>query len=568
MTLPPGSDCESKAVMAGLVPATHADEAPSACVPGISRVRPQGPGWSGGVGDRDEPGHDGAIATAPSAGRSTVSFSSKTWGLPRLADFGILRRAARFCLPVGALPFGDIGTPQLPLGRLLRLSLFQVSVGMALVLLNGTLNRVMVIELGLPASLVAFLIALPLVFAPFRALIGFRSDHHRSVIGWRRIPYIWIGTLCQFGGFALMPFGLLVLSQNDPATARAGHLGLALAFILVGAGLHTVQTAGLALATDLAPPSARPRVVAMLYGMLLVGMVVSGLLFGWLLSDFSAVRLIRVVHGAALATFLLNTIGVWHQETRTAFRPGQAERKPTLAESWRALRQDRRPGRLFVALALGTAAFGMQDILLEPYGGQVFGLTVSGTTLLTALLAAGTLGGFALAARMLGRGSDPHLLGALGLFAGIPAVVTLVFAGALHSVALFACGTAAVGFGGGLFAVGTLTAAMALGGDIRNGLALGLWGAVQATAAGLAIAAGGGLRDLVGTVAVSGALGSALAETSSGYGVVYHVEIGLLFAGLAVIGPLVRFQPHPDHARRRQASGHQAAAGGLARHPL
>ncbi len=146
--------------------------------------------------------------------------------LPRLADFSVLRRAARFCLPFGALAFGDIGTPELPLGRLLRLSLFQVSVGMALVLLNGTLNRVMVIELGLPASLVALLIALPLVVAPFRALIGFRSDNHRSVIGWRRIPYIWIGTLLQFGGFALMPFGLLVLSQNDPRPPRPGILGL------------------------------------------------------------------------------------------------------------------------------------------------------------------------------------------------------------------------------------------------------------------------------------------------------------------------------------------------------
>ena len=487
---------------------------------------------------------------------------------PRLADFGVLRRAARFCLPFGALAFGDVGTPELPLGRLLRLSLFQVSVGMALVLLNGTLNRVMVIELGLPASLVALLIALPLVVAPFRALIGFRSDNHRSVIGWRRIPYIWIGTLLQFGGFALMPFGLLVLSQNDPSTSMAGHLGLGLAFILVGAGLHTVQTAGLALATDLAPASARPRVVAMLYAMLLVGMVVSALLFGWLLADFSAVRLIRVVHGAAVATFLLNTIGVWHQETRTAFRPGSAEPAPTLRRAWGALRQDRRPGRLLVALALGTAAFGMQDILLEPYGGEVFGLSVSGTTLLTALLAAGTLGGFALAARMLGRGSDPHLPAALGLFAGIPAVATLVFAGAMHSVGLFACGTAAIGFGGGLFAVGTLSAAMALGGDIRNGLALGLWGAVQATAAGLAIAAGGGLRDLVGGFAASGVLGPALAEASSGYGVVYHVEIGLLFAGLAAIGPLVRFAPHPEHARRHEAAGRQTAAGGLARHPL
>ena len=98
------------------------------------------------------------------------------------------------------LPFADAATVELPLGRLLRLSLFQVSVGLTVVLLIGTLNRVMIVELGVPAWLVAVMISLPLVFAPFRALVGFRSDTHRSVLGWRRVPYIWMGTLIQFGG--------------------------------------------------------------------------------------------------------------------------------------------------------------------------------------------------------------------------------------------------------------------------------------------------------------------------------------------------------------------------------
>jgi len=97
-----------------------------------------------------------------------------------------------------ALPFADAASKELPLGRLLRLSLFQVSVGMALVLLNGTLNRVMIVELGVSAWLVALMIALPLVFAPLRALIGFRSDWHKSAFGWRRVPYIWFGTMMQF----------------------------------------------------------------------------------------------------------------------------------------------------------------------------------------------------------------------------------------------------------------------------------------------------------------------------------------------------------------------------------
>jgi BCD family chlorophyll transporter-like MFS transporter len=95
----------------------------------------------------------------------------------------------------------------------LRLSLFQLTGGMAFVLLNGTLNRVMIVEMSVPASLVAVMVALPLLFAPLRALVGFRSDTHRSAIGWRRVPYIWMGSLVQFGGLAIMPFALLVLSS-------------------------------------------------------------------------------------------------------------------------------------------------------------------------------------------------------------------------------------------------------------------------------------------------------------------------------------------------------------------
>jgi BCD family chlorophyll transporter-like MFS transporter len=120
------------------------------------------------------------------------------------------------------LPFADVATDDLPLSRLLRLSLFQVSVGIMLVLLVGTLNRVMIVELKVPASLVAIMISLPLLFAPFRALIGYRSDTHRSHLGWRRVPYMWMGTMLQFGGLSMMPFALLVLSgagqsSNAPA---------------------------------------------------------------------------------------------------------------------------------------------------------------------------------------------------------------------------------------------------------------------------------------------------------------------------------------------------------------
>lgn len=439
------------------------------------------------------------------------------------------------------LPFADAASRELPLGRLLRLSLFQVSVGMAVVLLTGTLNRVMIVELWVPAWLVALMVSLPLVFAPFRALIGFKSDTYRSFLGWRRVPYIWYGSLLQFGGLAIMPFALLVLSGDTRGGSPVwGQFGSALAFLLVGAGMHTTQTAGLALAGDLAKDENRPRVVALLYVMLLVGMVFSAIVLGALLDEFSPKRLIQVVQGAAVLTIALNMIALWKQEARDPKRTAHHLPRPTFRDAWRAFISGGRSKRLLVAVALGAAAFSMQDILLEPYGGEILQLSVGATTTLTALLAGGTLLGLALAARQLSRGQDPHRLAGFGGVIGVFAFSAIIFSAPMDSALLFRIGTALIGFGGGLFAVGTMTAAMALARNGNSGMAVGAWGAVHATATGVAIALGGALRDFVGGMAQDGALGSALMHPAVGYSVVYHLEILLLFAALVAIGPLVR----------------------------
>ncbi|MDM0113809.1 BCD family MFS transporter [Variovorax sp. J22R133] len=462
------------------------------------------------------------------------------------------------------LPFADVATRELPLGRLMRLSLFQVTVGMALALLNGTLNRVMIVELHVPAWLVAVMVGLPLVFAPFRALVGFRSDHHRSALGWKRVPFIWMGTLLQFGGLAIMPFALIVLSGDTNGPPVYGQIGAALAFLLVGAGLHTTQTAGLALATDLATPENRPRVVALLYGMLLLGTFVSALAFGALLENFQQLRLIKVVQGAAVVTMVLNLIALWKQEARQprhlSREPGQAA--PVFRESWRAFVRGGRAARLLVAVGLGSAAFSMQDVLLEPYGGEIMHMDVSSTTTLTAMIAAGALAAFVLAARWFHHGGEEHRLGAIGALVGIFAFAGVIFANPMGSPLMFRMGTTLIGFGGGLFSVATLTAAMNLeNGVVKSGLALGAWGAVQASCSGVAIALGGALRDAVSSLAEHGALGPAVTGPAIGYSAVYYLEIVLLFATLMAIGPLVR------RHRGTQGATQQATRFGLAEFP-
>ena len=446
----------------------------------------------------------------------------------------------------GVLPFADAASADLPLGRLLRLSLFQVSVGMAVVLITGTLNRVMIVELGVPTWLVSVMIALPLVFAPLRALIGYRSDTYTSSLGWRRVPFIWIGTLLQFGGLAIMPFALILLSGDSQAAPWVGQAAAALAFLLVGAGLHTTQTAGLALATDLAPVDTRPRVVALLFVTLLLGMLLSALAFGWLLADFSQLRLIKVIQGAAVLTIALNILALWKQEALDPERTRPQPETPRFTEAWRALLAQKRAGRLLLAVGLGTAAFTMQDVLLEPFGGEVLGLSVSATTVLTAWFAAGTLAAFMASARFLGGAMDPHRLAGYGAVVGIAAFAVVSIVAAVQSLWAFRIGVFLIGVGGGLFAVGTLTAAMNLARRSGSGLALGAWGAVQATATGVGIALGGVLRDGVSALAESGALGPALTGPATGYGVVYQVEIVLLFITLVVIGPLARHRARED----------------------
>jgi BCD family chlorophyll transporter-like MFS transporter len=458
-----------------------------------------------------------------------MMFDYRTFAVRNLARIG-----TRY------LPFADVATDEVPLSRLLRLSLFQVTVGMALVLLVGTLNRVMIVELAVPASLVSVMLALPLLFAPFRTLIGYRSDTHVSALGLRRVPYIWKGTMYQFGGFAIMPFALLVLSGYGEAIDAPRWIGLssaAVAFLLVGAGVHIVQTVGLALATDLVKEEDQPKVVGLMYVMLLAGMVVSALVFGALLETYTPGRLVQVIQGAAVVTVSLNLIAVWKQEARDRDRARTMEtaRHPRFDEAFGDLMRRPRTLRLLAFIALGTFGYGMADVLLEPFGGQALGLSVAETTKLTALFAAGTLTGFGVASRVLGRGAAPIPLALWGALIGLPGFAAIALSSLAGEITLFLFGTLAIGVGIGLFGHGTLTATMRSAPPHRIGLALGAWGAVQATAAGIGVALAGIVRD--GLVAVPHLAGPGPAAP---YTAIFTLEAVFLLIAIAVGVPLAR----------------------------
>ena len=278
------------------------------------------------------------------------------------------------------LPFADAATTELPLGRLLRLSLFQVSVGMAAVLLTGTLNRVMIVELGMASSVVAAMVSLPLLFAPMRALIGFKSDHHQSILGWKRVPYIWFGTLLQFGGFALLPFALLVMSGGEQGPGDRGT-DWRRDRVPDGRRGHAHHADCRACARDrpcaARSASARGR-IALRHA--------ADRHDGQRDRDRPACSTISPrptsckscrVRGAL--TVVLNITALWKQEARRRGGTEPEEARATFREVWAIFIGRPRTMRLLVATGLGAAAFSMQDVLLEPYGGQILGLSVGAT---------------------------------------------------------------------------------------------------------------------------------------------------------------------------------------------
>ena len=475
----------------------------------------------------------------------------------------IISKEHIFKISKNILPFSDAGSANFSLFQLLRLSLFQISVGMATVMLAGTLNRVMIVELLVPASLVAIMIAIPVLIAPLRTFYGHKSDTYKSFIGWKRIPYMWFGSLFQFGGLAIMPFAIIILSGDQTVgPSWAGEVLVAIAFLFTGIGMHITQTVGLALAADRATKENRPRVVALLYFMFLFGMGISAVVIGILLADFSKLRLIQVVQGSAVLTLILNLVAVWRQE-KIIINNQKNDKSEKFFLSWKKFISDRKTNSLIWVVFWGTLAFSMQDVLLEPYGGQILGLSVSETTNLTGVWALGALLGLALAANNSKKTVSSVSNAMTALLIGIVGFSAIIFSSPMQFPFLYFLGTLFIGFGTGLFSVSLLIIAMALSSktNLGSGFILGSWGAAQAIGAGLGIAVGGILRDVVNKIALSGYLGSTFENNSIGYIFVYHLEILFIFITLIVLGML------SQEINKRKIKDHDQKSFGLTEIP-
>ena len=426
--------------------------------------------------------------------------------------------------------------------RVLRLGLFQFGMGLTLAPITGTLNRVLIDGLRIPAVLVGLLIAIHYFVSPVRALIGFKSDQSRARGRWRT-PYIVLGAILTFGGLNTAGFSLVLLGGKGMLPFIPALIICLLIFLAYGIGVNIVETAYLALVSDLTPPKERGRVLAVLWMMLVLGTIVSSILLGGLLVNYSDEKLISILQTSALLFLVFTVASLWRQERLRSdgrvvgYHAEEIRVRMSLGQSVTLLLRQPILRRLFAILFLGTAAFASHDVLLEPYGGQVLKLSVSDTTRLTSLWGLAMLVAIPAAGWLLWRGFSPVLPILMGCAVGALGFLVISIASDAALATAFRSGVWLMGMGRGLFIVGSVALVMALTDREHAGLFFGLWGVMQSLAQGVGVVGGGLVRDIAeartGNVVV-------------GYTAVYGIALLSLIAALLLLVTLRLARLRPE----------------------
>ena len=373
-----------------------------------------------------------------------------------------------------------------------RLGLVQAALGSIVVLMTSTLNRVMVVELALPAIIPGVLVALHYAVQVLRPRLGYGSD-----VGGRRTPWI-------VGGMAALALGGAGAAAATALMAASLAAGLALALLaytLVGLGVGAAGTALLTLLAKRVAPNRRGPAATVVWIMMIAGIVVTSAVAGKLLDPFSTSRLIAVVSGVSLLGLAVSTLAVWGMEGDTAPVPATraAARQPFLL-ALRDVWAEPQARRFAVFVFVSMLAYSAQELVLEPFAGAVFALTPGRSTGLTGMHHAGVLAGMGLVALggVLGAGAMRTwtIAGCLGSAVAALALATCALGGpewAMRGIVVL------LGVGNGAFSVSAIGAMMGLAGQgrgSREGTRMGLWGAAQALAFGAGGLLGTGASDL------------------------------------------------------------------------
>lgn len=421
-----------------------------------------------------------------------------------------------------------------------RLGAFPVAYGLSGVLIGGTLNRVMIAELKLPATLVAVLFALPLLVSPLRLWLGYRSDGF-PIFGRRREPYLLLGALTIGAGVAAIA-NLAVRTAATPAVFVPGAVA---AFLLYGVGRNLAHNTYQALLAEKFTGTIRARAVTLYEVVTLLGSVMGAGALGKALEHYDPARLVGVANVVALVVVALACVAVPGQEVRaTGAANAETARGKPFGEVVRDyVFADPQVRRLFVVVICAFIGTLAQDVLLEPYGALVLGMSVGETTRLTMFWGLGVLAAMLLSGLWLLRFLGALRLMRAGLGVSIAVFSAVAAVGLAGAPGLFRWLVLVMGFGTGLAGAGMLGSVVEFTTPVRAGLLMGVWGVANM----LGHAAG----SLMGGVVVDTmrlATGSALAA----YTALFAFEVVMLAIALALT---LRLQP-----AAMQASGERAGA--------
>lgn len=364
--------------------------------------------------------------------------------------------------------------------QLTRLGFVQAAIGAVVVLLTTTVNRVIVVELGLPALIPGLLVALHFAVQLYlRPRLGHDSDGHG-----RRTPWI-------LGGMMVCALGGVGVAASIPVMASNTVLGVLLASVasvVLGAGVSASGTPLLALMSERAKPSQRAGAAAITWILMIVGIIITAATSGSLLDPFSFTRLIAIaagIGGVGLVVSWLATLGVERGPRPVMPVAADAEGRGSFLAAFRTVWQEP-AARLFSGfIFLAMFAYSAQDLILEPFAGIAFGMTPGESTKLSGAHHGGVLAGMILAALIATRTGQLRHWAAAGCAASTLTYLALVMSPGLFSVQVFTLVVVLLGLSNGVFAIGAIGSMMALTGDKtdgRAGLRLGVFGAAQALA--------------------------------------------------------------------------------------
>lgn len=407
----------------------------------------------------------------------------------------------------------------------LQLGLVHVAVAMTLVPINSTLNRVMIKELGIAATIVAILAILPYLFSPLQVAIGSLSDRN-PILGFRRSPYILAGLVLCVVGVIISPQVAFLIAEQ-PAL---GYLAAGLAFGAWGMGYNLASVSYLALANELSGQSGRGKTIATMWFMMIVSIIFTAVAISRLVEPYSPEALQTAFIEVGLVALALGGLGLLWLEERHS-QSTEKDENYSFKQMAAVILKSRQATTFFWYLALLLAAILGQDVLLEPFAAEAFGMTVQQTTRITSIWGAAVLLTILLAGA-LERRAPRKVVAQTGNLTVLAGFLLILTSGAAGSTSIFYTGVVLLGAGTGLSTVANLALMFDLTLPGYVGLFVGAWGVANSISRLVGTLMAGVVRD--GVTFLTG-------DVLSGYLMVFGIEAAMVaVAAFMLLGIDVR----------------------------